>query len=87
MSLSNQRARGESFIIGPKIAISQLTLRPEGGRGSARLSVSLMIWSFSVSFSWKMTLSDANSSARMVSEHFPGLSDVFNAGLTVFNRV
>ena len=34
-----------------------------------------------------MTLSDDNSSARMVSEHFPGLSDLFNSGLTVFNRV
>ena len=44
LALSNQRSRGESFI-------SQFKLRPEGGRGSARLSVRLMIRSFSVSFS------------------------------------
>ena len=34
-----------------------------------------------------MTLSDANSSARVTSDHFPEVSDEFNAGLTGFNRV
>ena len=44
-----------------------------------------MTRSFLVSFWWKMTLSDANSSVRVMSNHFTGVSDGFNAGLTGFN--
>jgi len=68
-----------SFFGQKKDEDSRYWALPEGGMGSTLLGGRSMIWSFSSSFGWKMTLLDANSSAAMVSDHFYEVPGGYNS--------
>ena len=53
--------------------------RTEGGMGVTLLGGRSMIWSFSSSSEWSMTLLHTNSSATMLSDHFYEVPGGYNS--------